>query len=225
MAGSRFIAVLASLVVAACVTEPHESVDLLLSGAWEWGFGNAAGAGLTMNLRTVGRNTSGTGAWSWWDGSKPFAVSGSFADTSRTFELDITYADGGRGVFAGRVFGADSLSGTWAPGDSTTWFPATSWFRPFVPPCSDSAPLLGMYEPSGLGFVSFRNDVAPPAEAALLAARYGFSLQSVYVYPLQGFTAYLSWGEIAVLRCEPSVTSVVYDTLSAARDGAAHDAH
>jgi hypothetical protein len=170
-----------------------------------------------LNLRAAGGMITGSGQeyhlCCLYDS---FTVSGAYSDSSRSFELWLTYSKGPARTYAGHVFGADSLNGTWTGGDSTSWIPSTFYRQP-VPPCSDSVPLLGTYDPRAPGYIiRFQDSVDAVTEAARLAARYGFVTTFVYRVAIKGFAANLSPATVAVLRCEPSIASIEHDAVATA---------
>jgi hypothetical protein len=187
--------------------------DLLLTGRWADAPVTPGGGGLFLTLRAAGGTITGTGQeyhlCCLYDS---FTLSGDYSDSSRTFELFVRYSKGPTGTYVGRVFGADSLSGTWS-GGAPTW-PWHTLRRVFEPPCADSAPLLGTYDPAAPGFiVRFQDSVNAAAEAARLGALYGFTPTFVYTAAIRGFAADLSFATVAVLRCEPKVMHISYDAV------------
>lgn len=209
------------LAAAACVavgcyefTGPGPARDLRLTGAWAFDPAVPSGGGVFLDLHAAGGTITGTGReYHFCCLYDTFTASGEYSDTSRSFALFIRYSRGASGTFAGQVFGADSLTGTWTGGNSMTWFPST-FYRELVPPCADSVPLLGTYNPAAPGYmVEFRDSVDAAAEAALLADRYGFTVQSLYQAAPKGFAAQLSPATVAVLRCESAVASIEHDGI------------
>src|SRR5215212_7770779 len=87
--------------------------------------------------------------------------------------------------------------------------------------CLRPAPLLGRPDAAAPGYiVMFRAGAEPRAEAARLAAKYGFAPTAVWGAPLSGFAAAVPPRTAARLRCEPSVDHVSHDEISPV-DGAA----
>ena len=211
------LAVAASGLLAAChePTGPTPPPDLLLTGTWWFTFGRTpGGSGIELNLRTTGTRIAGRGTyWCLACDDDSFVVDGNYSDASRSFAFTIRYSSGPEASYAGQVFGADSLVGTWTGSDGASISPRTFYREP-EPPCSDSAPLLGTYDPVAPGFiVRFQDSVNATAEAGRLAARYGFTTTLVYEAALKGFAADLSPATAAVLRCEPKVMNVEYNAV------------
>ena len=215
MKNLKLLAVAATAVLVAChePTGPTPPPNLLLTGTWWFTFGRTpGGSGIELSLRTAGARIAGRGTeWCISCVYDSFTVDGDYSDASRSFAFTIRYPNGPVASYAGQVFGADSLVGTWTGSDGAPGSPRTFYREP-EPPCSDSAPLLGTYETAAPGFiVRFQDSVNATAETGRLAARYGFTPTFVYEATLKGFAADLSPATVAVLRCEPKVTQIEYD--------------
>ncbi len=210
------IAVVAATALLGCYepTGPAGPPELLLTGAFGFFPVTPAGGGLELHLTASGGRIAGDGKeYRFCCFYDSFVVSGSYSETSASFELGIRYSKGPTGSYVGHALGPDGITGTWTVSDG--YPPAQLTFsREPVPPCSDSAPLLGTFDPAAPGYiVRFRDSVNADSEATLLAERYGFTVQSVYQVTIKGFAAQVSRPTVAVLRCEPAVASVSYDSV------------
>jgi hypothetical protein len=93
---------------------------------------------------------------------------------------------------------------------------ATSLLTPDVvtPTCATPAPLFGKPNAQAPGFIVVLQDsVDAIAESQRLATRYDFTPSHVYTAALRGFSAVLSAGVVADLRCEVNVRYVEYDAV------------
>lgn len=212
----RALALAAVALCGACYefTGPGAAPDLRLTGAWAFAPVTPGGGGVYLDLHAAGGIITGTGReYHFCCLYDTFTATGEYSDISRSFALLIRYSRGSSGTFAGQVFGADSLKDTWTGGNSMTWFPST-FYRALVPPCSDSVPLSGTYDPAAPGFiVLFQDSVNATAEAARLGALYDFTPTHVYTVAPKGFSADIPMSTVTVLRCEPKVLSIEYDGI------------
>jgi hypothetical protein len=84
-----------------------------------------------------------------------------------------------------------------------------------TPSCSNPAALRGAFDPKAVGFiVVFVEGTTGPQvleQVPLLAAKYGFTPDSVYDTVLQGFSAQLSVEQVAALRCDPLIDHITYN--------------
>ena len=81
--------------------------------------------------------------------------------------------------------------------------------------CADPAPLRGQADPRAPGYiVVFQDAVDARAETARLAEAYGFTPRRVYEAALKGFSAELSAGALAAVRCEATVRYVEHDGVA-----------
>jgi len=204
-----------TLLVAACsdVTGPGGSPRyLLLSGVWQ----TAATPGGVVKIATyaaAGR-INGIGVAYLTTGTDTLDIEGQYDATDGSFGLSIVYASGQSAAFTGQVQGTGSLSGSW-----TDWKTNASYNLTFtrlnVPPCDDSVPLLGTYDPAAPGFiVSFQDTVNSTVEATRLGAFYGFTPTHVYEAAIKGFAATIPMSTVTVLRCEPKVKQIEYDAAA-----------
>ena len=82
-------------------------------------------------------------------------------------------------------------------------------------PCAQPAPLSGTYEPTAPGYiVQYQAVVEPISETSRLAAKYDFTPTHVYAAALHGFSATLTPGALAGVRCEQSVASLEYNQVA-----------
>jgi hypothetical protein len=215
----KALALAATLLVAACYeyTGPEPAPNLFLSGSFYRDLTNVPGGGAadTMTLSAIYGHITGYGVQ--YDLGRfysAFSVTGQYSDTTQSFVLVIRYTESALTTYVtGSVYGADSLS-VRVPTYTSPGYDDEVLNRLPVPPCADSAPLLGSYDPAAPGYlISFQNSVDPAAEAALLADRYGFTVQSLYQTAPKGFAAQLSRATVAVLRCEPAVTAIEYNGI------------
>jgi hypothetical protein len=217
MKSPTLFAIAAAALLAACYefTGPEPTPNLFLTGVWAYGIGTPGGGGAadTMTLSAIYGHITGYGVE--YDPGQfysAFSVTGQYSDTTQSFVLWIRYTKSALTTYVtGSVYGADSLS-VRVPTYTSPGYDDEVFNRLPVPPCSDSAPLLGAYNPAAPGYmVQFRDGVDAAAEAALLADRYGFVVDIVYQAGPKGFAAKLSSATVAVLRCEPAVSSIEYD--------------
>ena len=199
-------------------TGPGPAPDLFLSGSWAFSnAGTPAGGGDSIGMQAVGGVITGTGVeYRFCCFYDSFKIVGQYSDTAQSFELAIQYSKGPTTTYVGKAWGADSLVGVWT---DSTYSPTSSWqkvyYRMAVPPCADSAPLIGSYVPTVAGFlIRLRDSVDAAAVAMLLADRYGFAVSAVYQTPIKAFDANLPPSTVAVLRCEPAVVSIDGTRLS-----------
>lgn len=213
------LGVAASLLVAfvaACsdATGPHGSPQyLLLSGVWISISATPGGNIIKIATYAAGGHIHGVGVVYDLSTTDSLQIGGQYT-TDGSFGLSIAYASGQSAAFVGLAQGTSSLSGTW-----TDWGAGSSYNTTFtrepVPPCSDSVPLLGTYDPAAPGFiVRFQDTVNAAAETARLGALYGFTPTFVYQAAIRGFAADIPLATVTVLRCEPTVTSIEYDAAS-----------
>ena len=199
-------------------TGPGPAPDLFLTGSWEFSnVGTPAGGGLDISLNAAGGWITGTGQeYVFCCLSDSFTITGVYSDPSGSFQLAIHYSKGRNVTYVGTASGADSLVGVWTDssyGLHPSWHQV--FYRQLVPPCADSAPLIGSYTPVVPGFlIRLRDSVDAVAEAALLGDRYGFVVRAVYQTPIKAFGADLTPATVAVLRCEPAVVSIDGTRLS-----------
>jgi hypothetical protein len=211
-------AIAAATLLAACYefTGPEPAPNLFLSGSFYWDLTNVPGGGAadTMTLSAIYGQITGYGVeYRLGHFYSAFSVTGQYSsDTAQGFWLAFRYTNGGWPTgYSGRGYGADSLWGT-VPTYTVPGYFDEVFKRLPVPPCSNSAPLLGTYNPAAPGYmVQFHDNVDAAAEAALLGDRYGFVVSIVYQSAPKGFAAQLSPATVAVLRCEPAVASIEYD--------------
>jgi peptidase inhibitor I9 len=212
------VAVVALLVACYEYIGPGPAPNLFLSGSWDVMEGaGTPGGGVydSIGMRAVDGVITGSGVEYWLFSTSAYTIYGKYSNATQSFNLAIRYSKTRTATYVGTAWGADSLVGVWT--DSTVG-PVSSWQRVFyrmpVPPCSDSAPLLGTYNPAAPGYmVQFHESVDATAEAALLGDRYGFVVSLVYQSAPKGFAAQLSPATVAVLRCEPVVASIEHDGI------------
>ena len=212
------VAVLAAAaLLAACYeyTGPEPAPNLFLSGSFYRNLTTVPGGGAadTMTLSAIYGHITGYGVeYDLGRFYSSFSVTGQYSDTTQSFVLWIRYTKTALTTYVtGSVYGADSLS-LRVPTYTSPGYDDEVFKRLPVPPCADSAPLLGTYNPAGPEYiVQFHDGVDAAAGAALLADRYGFVVNIVYLSAPEGFAAQLSPGTVAVLRCEPVVASIEYD--------------
>jgi hypothetical protein len=214
--GTRRLAVAAGATAAllACSEStapgPKGPQDLLLSGVWESTSANPAGSYVKIATYAAGGQITGVGVAYRLATPDSLRIGGQYLDNG-SFGLSIDYSSGRSAAFVGAVHGTAALVGTWTDGTSGASYDET-FARLSVPPCSDSTPLLGTYDPAAPGFiVRFQDSVNAAAEAARLAALYNFTTTFVYDVAIKGFAADLPMSTVTVLRCEPKVTSISYD--------------
>jgi hypothetical protein len=196
-------------------TGPEPAPNLFLSGSFYRDLSDVPGGGAadTMTLSAIYGHITGYGVqYELGHFYSAFSVTGQYSDTTQSFVLWIRYTESALTTYVtGSVYGADSLS-VRVPTYTSPGYDDEVLNRLPVPPCADSAPLLGTYNPAAPGYmVQFRDGVDAAAEAALLADRYGFVVDIVYQAGPKGFAAKLSSATVAVLRCEPAVASIEYD--------------
>jgi hypothetical protein len=217
--------VAAAVLSVACYeyTGPAPAPDLFLTGSWKFSnVGTPAGGGLDISLNAAGGWITGTGQeYVFCCLFDSFTITGVYSDPSGSFRLAIHYSKGKNVTYLGTAWGADSLVGVWTDssyGLSPSWHQV--FYRQPVPPCADSAPLIGSYTPAVPGFlVRLRDSVDATFEAALLADRYGFVVGAVFQTPVAAFAADLPPATVAVLRCEPAVVSIDGTRLSPSTSG------
>ena len=74
------------------------------------------------------------------------------------------------------------------------------------PSCLSPAPLLGQRDARAPGYIVVYHDgVQPQQETTHLAAKYNFAPRFVYEHAPLGFSAALTVGALAGVRCEASV--------------------
>ena len=210
-------AAIAAALSGACYefTGPEPMPDLRLTGSFYSDLTNVPGGGAadTMTLSAAFGHITGYGVrYILGRFYSAFSVTGEYEDTTQSFVLTIRYTNSAWPVdYTGSVYGADSLSGR-VPTYTAPGYYEEVFYRLPVPPCADSAPLLGTHDSAAPGFiVRFQDSVNAAAEAARLAALYGFTTTQVYQSALKGFAALLSPATVAVLRCEPKVADIEYN--------------
>ena len=183
---------------------------LLLSGVWEAQSTPGSGSLVKIATAAAGGHITGIGIAYVNAGVDSLTIDGQY-DSDGSFGMDIQFASGRSAAYAGQVQSTASLSGPWT--DWSTGASDTATFdRLPVPPCPDSVPLLGTYDPNAPGFiVEFEDTVDASVETARLGALYGFTPTFVYQTPPVGFAATIPLSTVTVLRCEPKVVSVSYD--------------
>ena len=211
------LGVAASLLVAfvaACsdVTGPgHSPQYLLLSGVWAASTASPGGYEIKIATYASGLRITGIGVEYFLSNTDSLKISGQYSLVDSSFGLSITYFGGRTATFAGQVQGTGSLSGSWTDWNTNSSYPVT-FSRLNVPPCDDSVPLLGTYDPTAPDFiVRFQDTVNATTEAARLGALYGFTATHVYEAALKGFAADIPLATVTVLRCEPKVQMIEYD--------------
>ena len=80
--------------------------------------------------------------------------------------------------------------------------PTSPVARILAPKCVAPAPLLGQPSTAPSYIVSFHYWVNPVTETQRLASTYSFTPRYVYQYAIKGFSAELTPGVVADLRCE-----------------------
>jgi len=213
----KALALAATFLVAACsdVTGPGGSPRyLLLSGVWVASTAAPGGAAIKIAMYAAGGQISGRGLAYGLSGTDSLDIGGQYSAVDESFGLSIAYSSGRSAAFVGQVQGTSSLSGTWTDWSTGATY-NTTFTRLPVPPCSDSVPLLGTYDPAAPGFiVRFQDTVNATAETARLGAAYGFTATHVYEAAIKGFAADIPLATVTVLRCEPKVTSIEYDAVA-----------
>jgi hypothetical protein len=206
------IVIAAVAVFAACrdPAAPHAPPNLLLSGVWVASSVLPGIVEIKIATRAENGEITGVGLVYGYSSADTVKISGQYL-ADGTFGFSVTYPDGRSATFTGVAQGTGSLFGTW-----TDWATGASceitFLRAFVPPCADSAPLLGAPDSAAPGFiVRFQDSVNADAEATRLAALYDFTPTAVWTLTIRGFAADLSMATVTVLRCEPKVASVSYD--------------
>ena len=218
------VAVAAIALLGACYEytgpESEPAHDEPLTGAFTWARDGAPGPAEfdTFSIYAARGVITGTGHSSWpTPGGTPvmsFSISGTYSDTTQSFEMTFDYAARVPATYVGKAWGWDSLSGTWT--DDYYYIMPLPYHlkidRVPVPPCANPAkalPALPHAGASGPFIVQFRDSVDVPTEAERLADKYGFVVTRLYQQNgFNGFTASISAGTVAVLLCEPSVVSV-----------------
>ncbi len=213
------LAIAAAALAAAC--EPITGISgqkyLLLSGVWSASTSVPGTSGVKMATAAAAGHITGIGVAYTMDGVDTLRIEGQYDASNLTFGLDITSDAGRSAAFSGQIQSTASLTGYWTDW-STGSGSSTTFTRLLVPPCDDSVPLTGTYDPNAPGFiVTFRDDVNATVEAASLGDLYGFTPTQVWNVAPQGFLAVIPMATVTVLRCEPSVTSVAYNTTVAFR--------
>ena len=205
-------AIVAALV-AACAetTGPGASARyLFLSGVWQASGNTPGGSLIKIATSAGGGRINGIGVAYGFQNVDSLEISGEYA-ADGSFGLSIVYAGGQSATYSGQVQGTGALAGSW-----TDWSTGASYNTTFtrlpVPPCADSVPLLGTYDPVAPGFiVQFQDTVNAAAEAARLGTVYGFTPMHVYEAAIKGFAADVPLATATVLRCEPKVKQIEYD--------------
>lgn len=86
-----------------------------------------------------------------------------------------------------------------------------------VPACGNPSPIGGTANPNIRSYFVIFAEGTTSAQAveysAFLAAKYGFTPDSVYETVLKGFAATLTPEQVAKLRCETMVASLEYNQL------------
>jgi hypothetical protein len=217
--GARRVAVVvaAAGLFGACYefTGPAPAPDLLLTGSWATVCCIPSGSQTVFTMRAAGGSITGAGdEYRLCCYHDSFAITGEYSGNPPWYSLTFEYSKGPTATFVGQALGVDSLVGSWTSSE----FPGThraAFYRQAEPPCADSVPLLGTYDPRAPGYiVRFQDSVDAVTEAARLAERYGFVTTFVYKVAIKGFAAPLSPATVAVLRCEPKVTSVSHDAVA-----------
>ena len=209
------LAIAATALAAACkeTTGPSGARYLLLSGVFEAASVTPGGFLTKIAITAAGGGINGIGVVFTASGTDTMKIGGRFEVADSSFALDINFQSGKTAAFAGHVLGTDSLTGAWTDW-STSQITNVTFTRLDVPPCSDSVPLLGTFNPSAPDFiVRFQDTVNAAVESARLGALYGFTPTSVYTSALRGFAAAIPMSTVTVLRCEAKVTSVSYDAV------------
>lgn len=213
MKTSALLAIAAAALIAGCreFTMPAGPVDPLLTGDWATA-PIPSGSYISLSVRAAGGRITGGGVEHRLCCSEDaLTIGGDYSPLSGAFSIDVRYAGGATATFAGTVQGADSLVGGWSAGAAAAGVRVV-FYRAPEPPCADSAPLLGTYDPAAPGYlVLFHDSVDAAAEAARLAGKYGFTTTDVWTTGVKGFAALLSPGIVAVLRCESSVVLIEHD--------------
>ncbi len=215
MAG-RFVAVAAAALLGACYefTGPEsQPAPNHLTGTFAWVRAGAPGPVETdtVSLDAARGVITGVGHAYWWTPAgttvMSFSVSGTYSDTSQSFEMTLVYPDGSAATYVGKAGGWNSLSGTWTDETYTVPMPYHLVIeRTAVPLCANPAKAL---EGSQSPLVQFHDGVDAVSESELLADRYGFVVSFVYQPPgFNGFSAVISAGVAGMLLCEASVASV-----------------
>jgi hypothetical protein len=214
--GARRVAVVivATALLGACYefTGPAPTPDLLFSGSWVTACCIPSGSYTSFSMRAAGGQIAGAGLehrLCCYEDS--FAITGAYIGFPASFSLTLEYYKGPTATYVGQAFGVDSLVGSWTSSDRAGTYRA-AFYRQAEPPCADSVPLLGTYDPRAPGYiVRFKDSVDAVAEAARLAALYGFTTTFVWQAAIKGFAADLSPATVSVLRCEPTVASIEHD--------------
>jgi hypothetical protein len=207
------LALATTFLAAACseATGPGSSPKyLLLSGVWVGSTATPGGSYVKMVTYAAAGHINGVGIAYGLMGTDTLEIGGQYS-ADGSFGLSIAYSSGQPAAYTGVVQGTAALTGTW-----TDWSTESSYNTTFtrvpVPPCSDSAPLLGSPDPAAPGFiVRFQDTVNATAETALLGGLYGFTATHVYEAAIKGFAADIPLTTVTVLRCEPKVVSIEYD--------------
>jgi hypothetical protein len=203
-------------------TAPQAPQFLLLSGVWSATTATPGGYYIKMATFAAAGRIDGVGVAYILSTTDSLKIGGEYgADGS--FGLSIAFASGQSATFVGPVQGTGntvrpvlstgSLSGTW-----TDWSTGSSYDITFtrlrVPPCADSVPLLGAFDPAAPGFiVRFQDTVNAESEATRLGLLYGFTATHVYAAAIRGFAADMPLSTVTVLRCEPKVASIEYNGI------------
>ncbi|MGA2384346.1 MAG: hypothetical protein ABSG61_13025 [Gemmatimonadales bacterium] len=225
MKSSRLVALAAAALLGACYefTGPEsEPAPNHLTGTFAWVRAGAPGPvpSDTVSINAARGVITGIGHAYWWTPAgttvMSFSVSGTYSDTTQSFEMTLVYPDGSAATYVGKAWGWDSLSGTWT--DETYTVPVPYHLvieRTPVPPCASPAKAL---EGSHSALVQFHDGVDAVSESELLADRYGFVVSFVYQPPgFNGFSALMSAGVAGMLRCEASVASIEHASSSVIR--------
>ncbi len=212
------LAIAAAALAAGCGDPTGISGEryLLLSGVWSASTSIPGTLGVKMATAAAAGHITGIGVAYTSEGVDTLRIDGQY-DGSLNFGLDITSDAGRSAAFSGQIRSTASLNGYWTDWSSGSSSSAT-FSRLAVPPCDDSVPLTGTYDPNAPGFiVGFRDDVNATVEAASLGDLYGFTATQVYTTAPKGFSAVIPMATVTVLRCEPAVTSVRYNMMVAFR--------
>lgn len=87
-------------------------------------------------------------------------------------------------------------------------FGATNDSEAVKPSCENPAPLEGKYDSAAPGYiVMFKKVPDPTAETVRLASLYGFKIDT-FLQTIYAFSAKLSPGVVAKLRCDPSIKMI-----------------
>ena len=213
------LAIALTAFAAACneTTGPSGPRYLLLSGVFDASVATPGGSYTKIATTAVAGGIYGIGIAVTISGVDSMKISGQYSVADSSFGLDIAFASGKSAAFTGVVTGTAGLTGSWT--DWSTGASANVTFtRLDVPPCPDSVPLLGTFDPDAPDFiVRFQDTVNAAVETDRLGALYGFTPTFVYQTVPVGFAALIPLSTVTVLRCEPKVVSVSYDATATAQ--------